>query len=343
MMFRALLVCIFVVAAIPTSAREVRTPADKERVNAFYREFVAALRDDRTSLEALTALAQRDKTAATQCLGVLEERIGTAGDKAGAFVLLRDRLKSVLLLAHERGDCSGDFVKRLHDLAENQGESADKIFVFTTLLGLCPGEGTDAYHKLGDAYLKERRFGMAVDAYRKGLELRDDEDSRLLLAKANELLKVYREGGPLSAKDVENLFKMRSMGVVMPSRRKVEMRPAIQTNRILFDEWSAAVKQESLSELKPLGEALRDGFSRDAHAKLVIEGHTDKRGDPDKNQVLSQERAEAVRDYLVREFGMDASRLITKGFGPSRPFSPRDDAEGWALNRRVEFKATWAP
>lgn len=71
--------------------------------------------------------------------------------------------------------------------------------------------------------------------------------------------------------------------------------------------------------------------------KVEIGGHTDNRGGADKNQQLSQDRAAAVRDYLVRN-GVDDARLEAMGYGASRPLVPNLTARNRARNRRVEFK-----
>ncbi|HYH96591.1 OmpA family protein [Hyalangium sp.] len=73
--------------------------------------------------------------------------------------------------------------------------------------------------------------------------------------------------------------------------------------------------------------------------KVWIEGHTDNVGKPDANLKLSQRRAEAVRDYLVKK-GVEAQRLEAKGFGQERPIAPNTTAKGRATNRRVEFLTT---
>lgn len=70
--------------------------------------------------------------------------------------------------------------------------------------------------------------------------------------------------------------------------------------------------------------------------KLSIQGHTDNVGADAYNQKLSERRAQAVFDYLVGK-GIDASRLMTSGYGESRPAVSNDTAEGRAQNRRTEL------
>ncbi len=72
------------------------------------------------------------------------------------------------------------------------------------------------------------------------------------------------------------------------------------------------------------------------HVRVVVEGHTDSRGDEAYNQTLSQLRAESVQRYLIGK-GVPASRMQARGFGESQPEASNDTDEGRALNRRVEL------
>ena len=70
---------------------------------------------------------------------------------------------------------------------------------------------------------------------------------------------------------------------------------------------------------------------------IVVSGHTDNTGDPQRNQVLSLKRAEAVRDWMRDTGDIPQSCFAVQGYGESRPVAPNDTAEGRARNRRVEI------
>jgi OOP family OmpA-OmpF porin len=69
---------------------------------------------------------------------------------------------------------------------------------------------------------------------------------------------------------------------------------------------------------------------------VVIEGHTDSQGSDETNMRLSQERADAVRMYLVANQGLSASRATAVGYGEGRPIASDATAEGRAQNRRID-------
>jgi outer membrane protein OmpA-like peptidoglycan-associated protein len=70
--------------------------------------------------------------------------------------------------------------------------------------------------------------------------------------------------------------------------------------------------------------------------KIRIEGHTDNKGSAEFNKRLSEERAAAVANWLVKH-GIDRKKLATVGFGFEKPIDTNDTEEGRANNRRVEF------
>jgi OOP family OmpA-OmpF porin len=108
---------------------------------------------------------------------------------------------------------------------------------------------------------------------------------------------------------------------------------SVALHNILFDTGKATLKPESAAALAPVGELLK----ADAALALEIQGHTDNVGQPAANLKLSQDRAAAVKSYLVQTFGIPAGRLTTSGFGDSKPIAANTGEAGRAQNRRVEL------
>lgn len=108
----------------------------------------------------------------------------------------------------------------------------------------------------------------------------------------------------------------------------------VTTQGIYFDTGSDRIRPESSGTLREIADML----SEHGELKLMIEGHTDNVGDAAANQSLSEKRAAAVKAALsAAPYGVDASRLATKGLGAAKPKSPNTTPEGRQNNRRVEL------
>ena len=107
----------------------------------------------------------------------------------------------------------------------------------------------------------------------------------------------------------------------------------VATQGIYFDTGSDRIRGESSATLKEIGTMLTEH----PELKLTIEGHTDNVGAAAANQTLSQKRAEAVRQFLIANHGVDENRLVAKGLGASKPAAPNTTPEGKQTNRRVEL------
>ena len=101
---------------------------------------------------------------------------------------------------------------------------------------------------------------------------------------------------------------------------------------VKFDFDKSKVKPESYADI----ENLADFMNQYPQTTTVVEGHTDSVGTDAYNQKLSERRAAAVREVLVNQYGVDATRVNATGYGESRPIADNATDEGRALNRRVE-------
>jgi len=109
--------------------------------------------------------------------------------------------------------------------------------------------------------------------------------------------------------------------------------PLIFTN-IEFDDEQAIIKPSMESILDRIVLFLADHPTYG----LEINGHTDRRGDPDLNLKLSQKRADAIRDYIVDKGKLARGRIEAWGYGSSDPIKEEITEEDKKINRRVEFK-----
>lgn len=105
----------------------------------------------------------------------------------------------------------------------------------------------------------------------------------------------------------------------------------------LFDFDKAEVK----AEFFPLLDHIAKVMSDNPKVTVQLEGHTDSTGSEEYNQGLSERRANAIKESLVKRTMVDAKRLNTVGFGESKPITTNETKEGRAKNRRVDLKPLW--
>jgi outer membrane protein OmpA-like peptidoglycan-associated protein len=105
-----------------------------------------------------------------------------------------------------------------------------------------------------------------------------------------------------------------------------------QFKPVFFDFNKANIRPD---ERQKLDEAIR-WLKANSQARIALDGYADDRGTPPYNLKLSEQRAIAVRDYLVAG-GIDATRITANGSGETRAFAPGEDEAAWQLNRRVDL------
>jgi OOP family OmpA-OmpF porin len=107
--------------------------------------------------------------------------------------------------------------------------------------------------------------------------------------------------------------------------------PASMKLEVHFANNSAAIPESAKGEIKDLA----DLMTQFLNAEVVIEGHSDSSGKAAYNKMLSQRRADAVRDILISEYGIDSSRVSSVGYGQEQPIASNSTKEGRLDNRRV--------
>ncbi|WP_423415100.1 OmpA family protein [Hyphomicrobium sp. B1] len=133
-------------------------------------------------------------------------------------------------------------------------------------------------------------------------------------------------------------FKSRDEITVMSQEEKAAdscqtlMRQASANGTINFARAKADLTADSAQTLRDLAQIANECPS----FKIQIEGHTDSEGTDERNQRLSNRRAQAVADFLAQN-GVDPRRMTTVGYGATKPIADNATAEGRAKNRRIEF------
>jgi outer membrane protein OmpA-like peptidoglycan-associated protein/uncharacterized protein YidB (DUF937 family) len=141
--------------------------------------------------------------------------------------------------------------------------------------------------------------------------------------------------------NVEDQVKMASekataaLAALKPGYAPPDLTSALNMEIINFSTGSAQIPEYSMVFLNTAA-----GVIKMAPAGMVIEigGHTDNTGDPAANLALSQQRADAVRAYLIQQ-GVPDAQITAKCYGDTRPVASNDTDEGRFRNRRIEFTA----
>ncbi|MET0390401.1 MAG: OmpA family protein [Polyangiales bacterium] len=128
---------------------------------------------------------------------------------------------------------------------------------------------------------------------------------------------------------LQRLAEAAALSVKEESRGTVIVLPG----NVLFTSGEYQLTGEAQQKLGLIADTLRPQAK---NHEIVVEGHTDSKGTPTSNQLLSENRARAVMEFLISR-GLPPSSLTSVGIGQARPIADNGSAEGRANNRRVEI------
>ncbi|MFZ5896167.1 MAG: OmpA family protein [Myxococcota bacterium] len=190
---------------------------------------------------------------------------------------------------------------------------------------------------------QEERYSQAQDRLRRNAEQRAESNERSLQAATGALARTQSElnsqrNETANERQARLAAEQRADAAVQSLRQiasvQEESRGLVITleGAVLFTTGKSELIPLAQQKLDQVAEALKQSDS----PKIVVEGHTDSRGADDANMKLSQQRAEAVRNYLVSR-GVKAESISAMGRGETNPIASNETPEGRANNRRVEI------
>jgi sortase system peptidoglycan-associated protein len=169
-----------------------------------------------------------------------------------------------------------------------------------------------------------------------GLFIADDiNDSKRLVLTQNELNRSARKLVALQHNYQDSISSAKKQIIAMDSAMSQaiqQVSPSLETN-IQFKTASFIIEEHYKSQLDSLASQLR----KNPRLKIELSGFADQRGESTYNQVLSEQRAKAVKDYLLSQF-VKEEQLIAQSFGESEFVSENDDLENNFFDRRVTLK-----
>lgn len=176
------------------------------------------------------------------------------------------------------------------------------------------------------------------DNYRRMFDTENGEFT--LVAGKNEKIKIYPYNKDYLSQPVIIDIAELKLGYANSAELNFYIDPKvvngrINLNPIYFVQSKAEILPKSNNELEKLADLLRNNST----VSIRIEGHTDNLGKKEDLIKLSEERAESVRNFLMKA-GIDGARLATKGYGAAQPVNDNTSVELREKNRRVEFIIT---
>ena len=153
-----------------------------------------------------------------------------------------------------------------------------------------------------------------------------------VLIKGEEYLIKYKNFGKeieYQKVQIPDVARLKELKVLV----KFQPATAYTLDNVLFETGKASLKNSSFKAIDELVEAMNAKKTME----IEIAGHTDNVGDKEANLKLSQERAEAVRSYLIKK-GISSERITAKGYGDTKPVADNSTEAGRQQNRRTEVK-----
>jgi outer membrane protein OmpA-like peptidoglycan-associated protein len=163
-------------------------------------------------------------------------------------------------------------------------------------------------------------------------ENREIPDDRYQIAEVRKIIKFYKVNrGDSLAPGIYSIYKKQKK--TPPDSLTPEKGTLIQFDNVVFERTKSDLLPEALPELDRLAAWMKQR----PLMRIRLEGHTDNQGDPAKNQILSQDRVNKVKEYLINN-GIDESRIEAVGYGGFFPIKDNSNEETRKQNRRVEFE-----
>ena len=179
-----------------------------------------------------------------------------------------------------------------------------------------------------DAKCKAKKA--ALKAQEEAAAKRAQQAKDAAAAAAAKKAQEEREAAARKAQQEKDAAALAAIGKVQQINDEIAV---VLSNDILFDYGKSNLSRKSKKTLDQAVELLNQIPNR----TLAIHGHTDSLGSDEHNMKLSEERAQAVYDYMMQK-GLQIKKVTYKGYGETRPVADNSTKEGRVANRRVEFR-----
>jgi OOP family OmpA-OmpF porin len=163
-------------------------------------------------------------------------------------------------------------------------------------------------------------------------------DVAAIVKERGQLAEAHEEvSAELEARQAHEQRLAEAKAMIDPTQGEILVSGANDIILRLYGLSFAAGKSEITQEHLPLLEKVKQIITLFPESPLVVEGHTDDRGDPASNTQLSEKRAFAITQYLRQALSIPSDRIRAIGYGSEKPIASQATAEGRAKNRRIDI------
>jgi outer membrane protein OmpA-like peptidoglycan-associated protein len=152
------------------------------------------------------------------------------------------------------------------------------------------------------------------------------------LAKTSQELEAEKKARAEAERRMREALQRVAEAAALAVKQEPRGTVIVLPGNVLFESGKWTLKPLAQQKIALVAEQIRT----QPESIVTVEGHTDSRGTESSNQVLSQNRAESVRNFLISK-GIPAKQIRAMGLGESRPVASNETPEGRANNRRVEI------
>ena len=315
-------------AGLQAAVRDIGWPGGRTPMA----EAINAASDDLDSVEGQIAVivVSDGEDMADRPVMAAEAMKSKYGDRVCIYTILTGTGKAVMERIAQAGECGFSIDGSRLASASGMADFVEKVF-FKQAAGPVDSDGDGVYDNADQCPDTPR--GAEVD--RAGCPLDTDVDGVYdyedKCPDTPRGVSVNSQGCPLDT-DNDGIYDYLDTCLNTPAHARVNKKGCWILEGLHFDTGKSTIKPQSY----PILDEVLTVLKRNPDLKIRIEGHTDNVGDKAYNERLSENRAKAVKEYLLNA-GISEERLTSKGYGYAKPVASNETAKGRAQNRRVEL------
>jgi len=201
---------------------------------------------------------------------------------------------------------------------------------------------TEIGEKIDEKLRYDSGFKESLNTILTRISQLQDDNQRLITENETlqEELQLYKEQATTSTAELERKQQLEA------KIDKIKAMFSLNEAKVIYDGDNLVIRlyglnfQSGRSVILPeyfaLLRKVKDSIKEFPESHILLEGHTDSRGNPSTNKRLSEERAKAVREYIIANMEISREQITAIGYGDTKPVASNKTSEGRELNRRID-------